>query len=117
MKCNEKRKNATTSTNINDEQSTSILSIIKKKTHQLMIEKYKNVEIDYNTLLINMDYRSLEEKCGKKIAEYAKDTSVDEVLSRADSLARSSENLSVAVDNSTAGFIIAQADLCFIKKC
>ena len=53
MKCNEKRKNATTSTNINDEQSTSILSIIKKKTHQLMIEKYKTVEIDYNTLLIN----------------------------------------------------------------
>ena len=50
---NEKRKNATTSTNINDEQSTTILSIIKKKTHQLMIEKYKTVEIDYNTLLIN----------------------------------------------------------------
>ena len=53
MKCNEKRKNATISTNINDEQSTTILSIIKKKTHQLMIEKYKTVEIDYNTLLIN----------------------------------------------------------------
>ena len=53
MKCNEKRKNATTSTNINDEQSTTILSIIEKRTHQLMIENYKTVEVDYNTLIIN----------------------------------------------------------------
>ena len=53
MKCNEKRKNATTSTNINDEQSTTILSIIEKRTHQLMIANYKTVEVDYNTLIIN----------------------------------------------------------------
>ena len=52
MKCNEKRKNATTSTNINDEQS-SILSIIGKRTHQLMIENYKAIEINYNILVIN----------------------------------------------------------------
>ena len=52
MKCNEKRKNSTTSTNINDEQS-SILSIIGKRTHQLMIENYKAIEINYNILVIN----------------------------------------------------------------
>ncbi len=52
MKCNDKRKNATTSTNINDEQS-SILSIIGKRTHQLMIENYKAIEINYNILVIN----------------------------------------------------------------
>ena len=38
---NEKRKNATTSTNINDEQQSSMLSIIEKRTHKLMIENYK----------------------------------------------------------------------------
>ena len=42
----------TTSTNINDEQS-SILSIIGKRTHQLMIENYKAIEINYNILVIN----------------------------------------------------------------
>ena len=52
MKNNEKMKNATTSTNINDEQS-SILSIIGKRTHQLMIENYKAIEINYNILVIN----------------------------------------------------------------
>jgi hypothetical protein len=53
MKINEKRKNATTSTNINDEQSTSILSLIEKRRYKLMFENYKTVEINYNTLVIN----------------------------------------------------------------
>jgi hypothetical protein len=51
-----------------------------------------------NTLLINMDYRTLEKSCGQKIADHAKDTTLEEVLSHADSYARSSESLSVAVD-------------------
>ena len=50
---NEKRKNATTSTNINDEQQSSMLSIIEKRTHKLMIENYKAIEINYNILVIN----------------------------------------------------------------
>ncbi len=53
MKINEKRKNATISTNINDEQSTSILSLIEKRRYKLMFENYKTVEINYNTLVIN----------------------------------------------------------------
>ena len=50
---NEKRKNATISTNINDEQQSSMLSIIEKRTHKLMIENYKAIEINYNILVIN----------------------------------------------------------------
>ena len=76
------------------EQILDEMTLVQKKYPEL----YRSLCGMHNTLLINMDYRSLEEKCGKKIAEYAKDTSVDEVLSRADSLARSNENLSVAVD-------------------
>ena len=76
------------------EQILDEFAIVQKKYPEL----YNSVCGMHNTLLINMDYRALEEKCGHKIAEYAKDTNLSEVLSNADSFARSSESLSDAVD-------------------
>ena len=76
------------------EQILDEFAIVHKKYPEL----YNSVCGMHNTLLINMDYRALEESCGVKIAEYAKDTTLSEVLSNADSFARSSENLSDAVD-------------------
>ena len=76
------------------EQILDELSLVQKKYPEL----YKSVSGMHNTLLINMDYRSLEKNCATKIAEYAKETSLDEVLAHADSCSRSSENLSEAVD-------------------
>ena len=70
------------------------LALVQKKYPEL----YTSVCGMHNTLLINMDYRSLEKNCGQKIAEHVRDTSPDEILSHADSFARSSQNLSEAVD-------------------
>ena len=53
MKCIEKLKNATTSTNINDEQQSSFFLIFEKRAHQLMLENYKLIEIKYNILITN----------------------------------------------------------------
>ena len=52
MKCVETLKKETTSTNINDEQS-NIFSLFEKRAHQLMIENYKLIEINYNILITN----------------------------------------------------------------
>ncbi|WP_029231351.1 hypothetical protein [Butyrivibrio sp. VCB2006] len=76
------------------EQILDELSIVQKKYPDL----YQSVSGMHNTLLINMDYRLLEKSCGQKIADHAKDTSLEEVLAHADSYARSSQNLSEAVD-------------------
>ena len=76
------------------EQILDELALVQKKYPEL----YKSVSGMHNTLLINMDYRSLEKNCATKIAEHAKDTSLDEVLAHADSCSRTSQNLSEAVD-------------------
>lgn len=76
------------------EQILDELSLVQKKYPEL----YKSVSGMHNTLLVNMDYRSLEKNCASKIAEHEKNTSMDEVLSHADSCSRSSQNLSEAVD-------------------
>ncbi len=76
------------------EQILDELSIVQKKYPDL----YSSVSGMHNTLLINMDYRMLESECGQKIADHAKDTSLEEVLQHADTYARSSQNLSEAVD-------------------
>ena len=76
------------------EQILDELSIVQKKYPDL----YSSVSGMHNTLLINMDYRTLEKSCGQKIADHAKDTTLEEVLSHADSYARSSTSLSEAVD-------------------
>ncbi len=76
------------------EQILDELSIVQKKYPEL----YQTVSGMHNTLLINMDYRLLEEKCSKKIVEHAKDTSLEEVLSHVDNYTRTSDSLSEAMD-------------------
>ena len=77
------------------EQILDEFAIVQKKYPAL----YESVSTLSSTLLINMDYRSLEDTYAATIADYAKDTSKDEVLSRADSFARSGKSLSDAVDH------------------
>ena len=76
------------------EQILDEFALIRKKYPDL----YSSVASIHNTLLVNMDYRTLEEDCCLKISAYAVDTSKDEVLAHADTFVRSSENLSEAVD-------------------
>ena len=76
------------------EQILDEFSLIRKKYPSL----YTCVSALHNNLLVNMDYRPLEASSAQKIAEYAKDTSSDEVLSQADSFSRSESSLSEAMD-------------------
>ena len=68
--------------------------IVRKRYPDL----YTTVSAFHNTLLVNMDYRALEEDCCLKISAYAVDTSKEEVLAHADTYVRSCDNLSEAVD-------------------
>ena len=52
----------------------------------------------HSTLLVNMDYRALEQKSALAIAEHTAGTKADEILSQVDTFSRSSENLSEALD-------------------
>lgn len=76
------------------EQILDEFSIIQKKYPDL----YQSVNPIHNTLLVNMDYRALETENGQRIMKHVKDTSLEEILSHADTFARSSDNLSQAVD-------------------
>ncbi len=76
------------------EQILDEFTIIQKRYPTL----YSSVHSFHNTLLINMNYQLLEENSAQKIADHAKDTSLSEVLSHAESLSHSSETLSEAVD-------------------
>ena len=76
------------------EQILDEFAIVQKRYPAL----YESVSNLSSTLLINMDYHSLEEEYARKIADYAKDTSKEEVLSHTDSFSRSSKSLSEAVD-------------------
>ncbi len=69
-------------------------ALVQKKYPEL----YTSLSGIHNTLLVNMDYRSLEQSCAQKIAEHAKDTSCEEVLSHADTFSRASDTLAEAVD-------------------
>lgn len=76
------------------EQILDELSIVQKKYPDL----YQSISGMHNTLLVNMDYRAIENECGNKISSYARNASVDQVLSQAEICSRSSENLSEALD-------------------
>ncbi len=76
------------------EQILDEFSIVRKKYPLL----YSCVSDMHNTLLVNMDYRSLEEKCSSIIANYAVDTTSEEVLSHIDMYCRASNTLSEALD-------------------
>ena len=76
------------------EQILDEFALVRKKYPTL----YEPVAEFHNTLLVNMDYGRLESECAVKIADYAKDTTEKEVLSHADTFARSSENLSEGLD-------------------
>jgi hypothetical protein len=76
------------------EQILDEFSLIRKKYPSL----YTCVSALHNNLLVNMDYRPLEAISAQKIAEYAKDTSSDEVLSHADTFSRTENSLSEAMD-------------------
>lgn len=76
------------------EQILDEFAIVRKRYPEL----YTAVSSFHETLLVNMDYRSLEEDCCLKISAYAVDTSKEEVLAHADTFVRSCDNLSEAVD-------------------
>ncbi len=69
-------------------------AIVKKKYPIL----YTTVSSLHNTLLVNMDLASLEEKCARTVAESSGNTTCDEVLSKVELYSRSSDNLSQALD-------------------
>ena len=70
------------------------MALVQKKYPAI----YSSIKSLHNTLLINMDYLSLETSCADKIAAYAKGTTSEDVLSHADSFSRSSNNLAEAED-------------------
>ena len=76
------------------EQILDEFALVRKKYPAL----YLSVSSFHSNLLVNMDYRSLEEKSATLISEQMTDTSPDEVLAQADIFSRSSENLSEALD-------------------
>ena len=76
------------------EQILDELSIIQKKYPEL----YDSLRELHNTLLINMNYLSLERKCASKIAEHDVNTSENEVLEITETLTRTSDSLSEAQD-------------------
>lgn len=76
------------------EQILDEMALVQKKYPTI----YSSIKALHNTLLVNMDYQSLEANCAEKIAAYAKDTSGKEVLSHADMFSRSSNNLAEAED-------------------
>ena len=76
------------------EQILDEFSVVQKKYPEL----YNSVSGIHNTLLINMDYRALEDNCGKIIAAHAKGTLSEEVLSHVDTCVRTSNSLSEGID-------------------
>lgn len=76
------------------EQILDEFELIRKKYPML----YTCVENIHNTILVNMDYRTLENQCAAKVASYAQGTGITEVLSRIDTCSRSSVSLSEGLD-------------------
>ncbi len=69
-------------------------SVIRKKYPEL----YSRVEPLHSTLLVNMDFTSLEEECAKVLSEHTKVVGDKEIISQAELFVRTSENLSEALD-------------------
>ena len=76
------------------EQILDEMALVQKKFPTI----YSAIKSLHNTLLINMDYQSLEKSCADKIAAHAQDTTCEEVLSHADLFSRSSVSLAEAED-------------------
>lgn len=76
------------------EQILDEFALVQKKYPNL----YQSVNPIHNTILVNMDYRFLENQCGEKLLGHVKDTSLEEILAHVDSFARSSNSLSEGVD-------------------
>ena len=76
------------------EQILDEFALVRKKYPTI----YQSVSAFHSTLLVNMDYKGLEEKCALLISEHLSGISADEVLSQAETYARSSKNLSEALD-------------------
>ena len=76
------------------EQILDEFSIVRKKYPSI----YEKISSLCDTILINMDYRALEEKNAEAIAGYLKDTSVTDILDHVETFSRSSESLSEALD-------------------
>ncbi|WP_034445035.1 hypothetical protein [Butyrivibrio sp. AE2032] len=76
------------------EQILDEFSIVRKKYPEL----YTCVSELHSTLLVNMDYRSLEEKSALAISQHVPDTSIEDILSQVETSVRSSESLLEAID-------------------
>ena len=76
------------------EQILDELMLVKRKYPSV----YSAISGFHNTLLINMDYRSLEKEKAKVIAGFVKGTTADEVLRQIESNCLSSKNLSEGLD-------------------
>ena len=76
------------------EQILDEFSLVRKKYPEL----YSCVSQLHSTLLVNMDYRALEEKSALAIQGHIPGASTEEILSMVDTFSRSSENLSEALD-------------------
>ena len=76
------------------EQILDEFAIVRKKYPSI----YEKISPLCDTILINMDYRALEEKNAEAIAGYLKDTSVTDILDHVETYSRSSESLSEALD-------------------
>ena len=76
------------------EQILDELMLVKRKYPSV----YSAISDFHNTLLINMDYRSLEKEKAKVIAGFVKGTTADEVLRQIESNCLSSKNLSKGLD-------------------
>ena len=76
------------------EQILYEFGLVQKKYPEL----YKSISGIHETLLINMDYRPLEDSCSKTVCQYAEGIAPAEVLREVDSCARTSDSLSEAVD-------------------
>ncbi len=76
------------------EQILDEFAIIRKKYPAI----YEKIGSLCETILINMDYRTLEEKSAATIAGYLDGVSISDILSHVETYTRSSESLSEALD-------------------
>ncbi len=75
------------------EQILDEFDIVRKKYPAL----YEGIRSLHNTLLVNMDYRTLEEKSASAISEKS-GRSADEIIRQVETFSRVSDNLSEALD-------------------
>ncbi len=76
------------------EQILDEFSIVRKRYPAI----YETVSDLHESLLVNMDYRPLEDSCAITIASLVEGTTVADILSQVETCARTSENLSEALD-------------------